>query len=294
MADPVGSELAATESVSPYAAPYVTEMLGRGQALAATPYQPYTGPLTAGPSALQTQAFGGLASLGVPPAGMAGSFTGVAPQIPTAQSLVDSGGQLPDMGMPTSPIQQYMNPFLEAALQPQLQGIMRDAQIAQNELASQYAKAGAFGGSRQAVADAELARGALDRMAATRGQGYAQAFDRAADLFGEDRRFGMDVLDAQRQAGTQQRAIEQAGIEADMAQFREERDDPFKKVQYMQSLLQGLPIEAVRRDYIEPSGISQLLSDLGLAGAAFGSFADPIAGLIKAMGDDDDNASPSG
>ena len=44
----VGAETGAVESVSPYAAPYVTEMLGKGQALAATPYQAYTGPLSSG------------------------------------------------------------------------------------------------------------------------------------------------------------------------------------------------------------------------------------------------------
>ena len=50
--DPLGTE----SSLSPYAGPYVTEMLGRGQGLASEPYQAYTGPLTAGTSELQTQA----------------------------------------------------------------------------------------------------------------------------------------------------------------------------------------------------------------------------------------------
>jgi hypothetical protein len=35
-------------SLSSWAGPYVTEMLGRGQALAGMPYQAYMGPLTAG------------------------------------------------------------------------------------------------------------------------------------------------------------------------------------------------------------------------------------------------------
>ena len=56
-----------TESaLSTYAGPYVTEMLGRGQALATQPYQAYMGPLTAGTSALQDQAFQGIANLTVP------------------------------------------------------------------------------------------------------------------------------------------------------------------------------------------------------------------------------------
>ena len=256
--------VAEESALTSYAGPYVTDMLGRGQALAQQmPYQAFEGPLTAGPSALQTQAFGGLASLGLPAASVAGSFTGASYQPPTAQELVDSGGQIPITTAPTSPVQQYMNPYLEAALQPQLQGIMRDAQIAQNELASQYAKAGAFGGSRQAVADAELARGALDRMAATRGRGYERAFDRASDLFRDDRSYGLDALRAQERGGATQREIEQQGIAADIAQFEQERDFPYEQLRFQQSLLDGLPLETQTYSYYQPSGIQNLAGAAG-------------------------------
>ena len=36
-------------ALSTYVGPYVTDMLGRGQAVASQPYQGYTGDLTAGP-----------------------------------------------------------------------------------------------------------------------------------------------------------------------------------------------------------------------------------------------------
>tara|TARA_B100000424_G_scaffold268114_1_gene262269 strand:- start:958 stop:2004 length:1047 start_codon:yes stop_codon:yes gene_type:complete len=258
----VGSETAATESISPYAAPYVTEMLGKGQALAATPYQAYTGPLTAGPSALQSQAFSGLGSLALPAASGAGSFTGAAYGLPT-------DGTTPQLTTsPTSIVQQYMNPYLEAALNPAIQRVKDETTKAQQELQSQYAQAGAYGGGRQAVAEAGLQNRALDRIGDITAQGYQTAYDKAAQLFGDERRYGLDALRAQQLGGREQRDIEQRGVAADYAQFKEERDDPFKKVQYMQSLLQGLPIEAVTRDYIEPSGLSQFLSDLGLLGTA--------------------------
>ena len=48
-------------------------------------------------------------------------------------------------------------------------------------------------------------------------------------------------------------------IAADIAQFEEQRDFPYKQVQYQQSLLQGLPVEAMSRDYIEPSQLSEIL-----------------------------------
>ena len=55
------------------------------------------------------------------------------------------------------------------------------------------------------------------------------------------------------------RGIESEGITADRLQFEEERDFPYKQVQYMQSLLQGLPIGAQTVQYEEP-GLLQTMS----------------------------------
>jgi hypothetical protein len=134
-----------SSSLSPWAGPYVTEMLGRGAALASMPYQAYMGPLTAGESQLQQQAFTGLGSLNIPTGQM--DYT---PQSFTEQGIAG----------------QYMSPYLQAALEPQLAAAQRQADIAQQGLQSQYSQAGAYGGGRQAVAEAELQRGLLDRMAA--------------------------------------------------------------------------------------------------------------------------------
>ena len=95
---------------------------------------------------------------------------------------------------PTSVVQQYMNPYLEASLQPQYDAAIRQANIAQQGLQSNYAKAGAYGGSRQAVAEAELQRGLLDRLADITRQGYSQAYDKAADLFTGERDYGLKSI----------------------------------------------------------------------------------------------------
>lgn len=55
-------------NLSNWAGPYVANMLGKGQALSEMPYQAYQGPLTAGASGLQQQAFGQAAGLTVPAA----------------------------------------------------------------------------------------------------------------------------------------------------------------------------------------------------------------------------------
>jgi hypothetical protein len=155
-------------------------MLGKAEALSETPYQVYGGPLTAGPSSLQTQYFQGLGNIGFP--GQLGqSFTSTgAPTIPTASTT----GPMQGVGSATGIAGQYMNPYLQNVLQPQLEELRRQGQIQQMENAARMTKAGAFGGGRQAILDAELQRNLLTRMGSTIGQGYASAYDKASMLQG--------------------------------------------------------------------------------------------------------------
>jgi hypothetical protein len=69
---------------------------------------------------------------------------------------------------------------------------------------------------------------------------------------------GLDVLGAQRTGGTEQRNIDQAGIAADLAQFEFERDYPQRQVQFMQSLLQGLPLETQAYNYTSTSPLQTI------------------------------------
>ena len=63
MPDPVGQIAGTQQSLSDWAAPYVTDLIGKGKALGEQAYTGYSGPLTAGQSNLQTQAFQGIGSL---------------------------------------------------------------------------------------------------------------------------------------------------------------------------------------------------------------------------------------
>ena len=49
----VGEVAGVSGALAEFAGDYVTDMLGRGEALSQQPYQAYTGPLTAGTSGLQ-------------------------------------------------------------------------------------------------------------------------------------------------------------------------------------------------------------------------------------------------
>jgi len=86
--------------------------------------------------------------------------------------------------------------------------------------------------------------------------------------------YGLKALEAQAGLGAQERAIEQEGITADLGQFREERDFPLKNVQYMQSLLQGLPLSAQTNNMVQPS----LLSQLGSGASGISEFLNILFG----------------
>ena len=245
----VGTESA----LSSYVGPYVTEMLGRGQGLASMPFEAYEGPLTAGPSDLQTQAFQGLGNINVPTSGM-GAFT---PQTFTG-------------GIAT----QYMNPFLEAALAPQLAEARRQSDISALADRSRLTKAGAFGGGRQAIMDAERDRNLQTQLGNLTSKGYSDAYtqamrqfnteqDRARGVQEDVNKFGLAALDAQLDTGATQRNIETEGITADKLQFEEEKMFPYKQVQYMQSLLQNLPLETQSYTYQQPTALGGTASNVG-------------------------------
>ena len=276
-ADPtLGKQTGTESSLSNWVGPYVTDMLGKGQALSNQGYQAYTGPLTAGESAAQQAAFSGIAGLTVPTEQM-GAFT---PQSFTAQDA-----------------QALMNPYLTAALQPQIDEARRQAEIQRVQDAGRLTQAGAFGGSRQAIMESELNRNLLQNLSGITGQGYSQAFDRAQQQFNVEQgrqqeaqnlanQYGLAALTKQADLGAQQRGIASEGIAADYAQFKEERDFPYKQVQYQQSLLQGLPLAAQSYTYQQPSQLTQLLN---LIGGASGGLDD----ILSIFGGGSSGAAPA-
>ena len=178
-------------TLSTWAGPYVTDMLGRAQAYAQTPFQPYEGAFTAGPSNLQTQAFGGIAGLTVPQnitqAGQTlGSYANM--QTPAYQPGTYSPVQYTQENL-----QRYMNPYLESVLEPQRREAQRQAEIARNTMQSRMAQAGAYGGSRQAIMEAEAQRNLQSQLSDITGKGYATAYEDAARRLGEESARGLEA-----------------------------------------------------------------------------------------------------
>jgi hypothetical protein len=152
----------------------------------------------------------------------------------------------------------------------------------QNELARQFASQQGLASAQSAAQYAQAANQATEaskQFGANYGlqglQTGLQAAQAQGTLGGLQSQIGINNLNAQLNAGATQRAIEAEGIAADKAAFEEARANPFKMVQYQQSLLQGLPTSAQSYQGIEPSAltkaaqgattVNQLLKNLGLA-----------------------------
>lgn len=239
----------ATEgTLSSWYAPYATNLLDKQQALSGMAFTPYSGQLTAGPSNLQGQYFQGVGSLTMP------TQFGAA-----TQGLTDVMGSQFD----TAAINKYMNPYLQASLNPQLEEARRQADITRMQNASRLAQAGAFGGSRQAIMDAETQRNLGTTLANITGTGYNTAYDKAvaqynADLArragaasalgtlgGQEQQAGLANLAAQQQAGATQRDIEQQGLTADYGQYLREFNYPQEQLTNLANTMKVLPSYAL-------------------------------------------------
>lgn len=306
-----------TQGLADWAAPYITNYLGEAQALAQTPYQTYQGPLTAGASNLQNTAFTGLGSLTMPSsintaattAGTIGTAAQGLNYSPTTQSFNATQAQ------------NYMNPYLQASLNPQLEEARRQAQITQTQNAGRMTQAGAFGGSRQAILDAETQRNLGTNLANITGQGYNTAYNNAMQQFNADQarkaqeaQFGATYglqglqtglqaaqaqgnlgnmqnqaqlanLQAQLTGGAQERGITSEGIAADLGEFEKQRQFPYQQVQFQRDMISGLPTGSVTNTPGQLSGIGSLLSVLGGGTAAASALGYKNVGeLLSSLG----------
>lgn len=97
--------------------------------------------------------------------------------------------QLAGTGTQFSPAQAdaFMSEYEDAAVQQALADIARQGELQEQQIGAQAVQSGAFGGSRQAVAEQELARNILEQQGRTAAQmraaGYESAAQRAQQAF---------------------------------------------------------------------------------------------------------------
>lgn len=227
----------ATEyTLSSWFAPFATDYLAKQKALSELQFKPFEGQLTAGPSELQSQAFEGIGNLTAP--------------TPTQFSTDRFTGDI---------AREYMNPYLQAALEPQLQEARRQAEARRLADAARLTGAGAFGGSRQAIMESEGNRNLLQNLANITGTGYSSAFDKAMQQFNveqarnleaqraseESKRyasdFGLKQLQQELAAGETQRGIEQAGLTSNYQQYLRELGYPQEQLTNLGAALKAMP-----------------------------------------------------
>ena len=184
--------------------------------------------------------------------------------------------------------QQYMSPFTDQVIDQSLADLQRQTDMERQRIGSAAVSAGAFGGSRQAIAEQELQRNAADAFARQSAQLRAQAFESAqdraqqgAELFGklglQQAALGESAQAAQArdvgilsQLGGQEQAQQQAELEAQRATSLERQFEPFQRVGFMSDIFRGVPTQTstlTSRTAPSPNPLSQLAGlGMGVAG----------------------------
>lgn len=197
-------------NVPEYARPYVEDILGRTQALSTqNVYQPYGGQRVADQTALQTQAANSAArmtpsyeladarnlALGVSRnAGAATKFTpgqfGAIGPMMTGTGIWN--GQA---------AQQYMNPYMQQVVDIQKREAARQSAMQGERDNAGAVGAGAFGGTRHALVQAERERNLGQQLNDIQAQGANAAFQQAQQMFTSDQSRALQSQTANQGAG---------------------------------------------------------------------------------------------
>ena len=97
--------------------------------------------------------------------------------------------------------EQYMSPYAQNVIAVQQREAQRAADIAKTGRAAQAVGAGAFGGSRQGVMEAEAARNLATQMGDIQATGSQAAFQQAQQQFNAEQGYGLSAQQANLQAG---------------------------------------------------------------------------------------------
>ena len=261
-----------TSNLPAYLEPYVTRNVAAAESAAATPYQAYGGERNAGFNANQQAVQGATMGMNTP-----GQF-GTANQA-TTDVLNNSWTNQGTAEAFMNPYQQNVTDIAkrEAGRQSDIQGVNSDAQ---------FAKAGAFGGSRQGVVDAERQRNLAQQQNDIQMQGSNQAYQQGmqqynaqqaqtagaaqqlAGLGTSQQQADLARLGAQAGVGAQQQAQTQQGLETNYQDFLNQRDYLKQQIGWEAGILHGTPATAnsnVTGYTAPPSALGQAVG-LGIAG----------------------------
>ena len=260
-----------TQRLAPFQEDFLADIFAQAEALKETP-MPFAPQQLAGLSETQQQA----AQLGK---------AGIGSYLPYMQAATLAAQQSGAFNQPGA-VTQFMNPFEQAVIDQSMQDIARSGQMQQNQLAAQAAGAGAFGGSRGALAQSELTRNILDQQARTaaqlRASGFGQAqqaAQQAAQLAGQQaaqfgtmagqaQQFGTQDINTLLGLGSMEQSQAQAALDVARQNALAQQALPFQQVGFMSDIFRGVPSlqqTSTATTTPPPSTGSQLLG-LGIAG----------------------------
>jgi hypothetical protein len=97
--------------------------------------------------------------------------------------------------------EQYMTPYMQGVVDVQQREAQRQADIAATARGQKYARAGAFGGARQAIENAEAQRNLATQMGGIQAQGLQSAYQQAQQQFNAEQAARLQAQMANQQAG---------------------------------------------------------------------------------------------
>ena len=171
---------------------YAKNTLEKTAALSEKPYQAYEGARISGFSPMQLQSQQAAANMQTSGATGAGiDIAGAAALGGLGQNY--QGGQFQGGQFGGRQAAQYMSPFIEQALAPQLREAQRSSDIMGQQNAAKAVGQGAFGGSRSALVEAERQRNLGMQMGDIRARGLQDAYTQAASQFNADQQRAMQA-----------------------------------------------------------------------------------------------------
>jgi hypothetical protein len=277
-----------------------------------TPYSTDVNNYFAGFSPLQQQAQQTTAGLQTP--GQYGAATNLAGAsglgaFGVAQQAMGAGQQFAQQAQDPRAMQGYMSPYMQNVVDYQKSQALRDYNIAKPMRARQAVGQGAFGGSRQAIMEAEAERSLgsqLQGIAATGSQkafedaqrqqqfgaqlgmqglqtglqGYGQMGQAAStlgQLGGQQLGAQKEIIGLQNQMGKEQQALEQNKINQAIQDYAIAQQYPMMQLGMMNAMLRGLPLQTQTTQLYQAQP-SMLQQGIGLTGAASTLFGGKAAG----------------
>ena len=184
------------------------------------------------------------------------------------------------LGPSSAQFNQYLNPYQSFILDE----INRQAQMGQNQLSAQAVQAGAFGGGREGIQQAEQERARLQQVGLAQERAFTGALGAFQQGVSQQGQLGLgmaqlgQVQQSQQQAdinqlmaaGGLQRQLAQQTLDATRAQQLQQAYEPFQRAEFLKSQYQGGPTSQ--------SGITQTTAPTvnplaQAAGAGLGAYA---------------------